>query len=141
VIGRVATIVCALSFALLASACGRAEPDSSEEFRGEAKLVANTIEDLQTAGKRGDGARICRDLLAASVVRAIRQAGSKSCAARLEDSLEDADTFELTVKSVNVKGRTATATVASDDGNEKDRLDTMTLAKEGKRWKITALGG
>lgn len=140
-IGRVATVAVALSVAVTASGCGRSEPDSSGRFKGEERLVANTIEDLQTAGKRGDATRICNELLAAEVVEEVEKAGDEKCPARVKDSLEDADAFELTVKSVTVKGRTATATVASDDGNEKDRLDTMTLAKEGQRWKISALGG
>ena len=138
--GRVVILATALAFGAFAAGCGRSEPDSSGKFKGEEKLVANAIEDLQSAGKKRDGDRICRELLAANVVRAIRQAGAKSCAARIEDSLDDADVFELTVKSVTVKGTTATATVTSDDGNEKDRVDTMTLAKEGKRWKVAALG-
>ncbi len=139
---RIVTAAAALALGALGAGCGRSEPDSSSKFRGEEKLVANTIEDLQTAGRKRDGARICNELLAAGVVEAIQQAaGPKKCAARVEDSLGDADTFELTVRSVTVKGNTATAAVASDDGDDKDRIDTMTLAKEGKRWKITALGG
>jgi hypothetical protein len=138
--GRVATVAVAVTLAALVAGCGRSEPDSSGMFKGEEKLVANAIEDLQTAGEKRDGARICNELLARSVVRAIRQAGAKTCAQRVEDSLDDADVFELTVKTVTVKGSAATATVTSDDGNEKDRIDTMTLAKEGKRWKIAELG-
>lgn len=140
-IQRVALTALAAVLALLAAGCGSSEPDSSAKFKGEQKLVANAVEDLQTAGSKRDGERICRELLAASVVRAIRQAGDKSCVARIEESLDDADTFELTVRSVTIKGRTATAVVASDDGNEKDRVDTLTLAKEGRRWKIASLAG
>lgn len=127
---------------LVLGACGRGEPDSSSKFKGEEKLIANAIEDFQSAGSKRDGDRICRDLLAVEVVRAIEQAsGKRKCAARIEDSLDDADTFEITVRSVSVKGNTATAVVASDAGNEKDRVDTMTLAKEDRRWKIASLAG
>jgi hypothetical protein len=139
--GRVVIIVAALALAALTAGCGRAEPDSSGKFKGEEKLVANAIEDLQTAGEKDDAAKICNELLARSVVQSIRQAGAKTCAARVKDSLDDADVHELTVRSVTVRGTTATATVASDDGNEKDRIDTMTLTKEDRRWKISALGG
>ena len=138
--GRVVILASALAFGAFAAGCGRSEPDSSGKFKGEEKLVANAIEDLQDAGRKGDATRICRDLLARDVVRTISKAGDKTCAQRVKDSLDDADVFDLSVKSVTVKGATATATVTSDDGNEKDRVDTMTLAKEGKRWKIAALG-
>jgi hypothetical protein len=140
VIGRVVTAAVALAAAALALGCGQGEPDSSAKFKGEEKLVANTIEDLQTAGEKDDAGRICNELLTAKVVAAIRQAGAKTCAATIEDSLDDADSFELTVKAVTVRGTTATATVLSDDGSEKDRTDTMTLVKEGRRWKISTLG-
>lgn len=138
-IRRVALTLAAAAPALVAGGCGTNEPDSSSKFRGEEKLVANAIEDLQSAGSKRDGDRICRELLAKPVVAAIRQAGSKSCAARIEKSLDDADTFELTVRSVKVEGGTARAVVASDAGDEKDRVDTIRLVKEGRRWKIASL--
>lgn len=137
---RVALTLLAAVFGLALAACGGSEPDSSSKFKGEEKLVANAIEDLQSAGEKRDGERICRELLSPRVVQAIDQAGGrKNCAARIEDSLDDADVFQLTVRSVTVKGNSATAVVASDDGNEKDRVDTMTLVKQGKRWKIDSL--
>jgi hypothetical protein len=141
VIGRVVTVAAALAFAAGTVGCGGAKPDSSGKFKGEKRLVANAIEDLQSAGEKGKAGRICDELLAAKVVAAIRQAGGKTCRATVKDSLDDADTYELTVKAVTVHGTTATATVVSDNGNKKDRTDTMTLVKEGPRWKISALGG
>jgi hypothetical protein len=56
----------------------------------------------------------------------------------VSDALDDADTFNMTVKSVTVSGATATAVV---DSKEKTANDTFKLANVGGRWKISSFGG
>ena len=127
--------------ALAAGGCGAAQDDSAEDFTGERQAVAQTVEDLQKAGRKDDAQKICDDLLAAPVVTRLRaQPGVKrDCATALEDSLEDADAFEMTVKSVNVTGNRATAVVESEAGDE-DRTDTLSFVKEGSNWKLASIG-
>jgi len=130
--------------ALLAAGCSGAAKDSTEDFRGEARQVAVTLEDYQDAARSSDEEEICNDLLDAEFVRAIEaqgDGGRGSCPDRLKDSLRDADSFEITVKKVDVSGTRATATVESE-GRDKDRTDTITLVKGGTpaRWRIATIG-
>ena len=48
--------------------------DSSGKFRGDQRLVANTIEDFESAASKGDQDQICRELLAKPLDRHVRRA-------------------------------------------------------------------
>ena len=121
--------------------CGAASKDSASSFSGEQKKVAQAVEDLQSAGKSRDAGKICKKLLARSVVARLEAAkGAKhDCSNALGDSLDDADAFDLTVKSVKVDGTNATAVVESEAGKH-DRTDTLSLVNEGGRWKLASIG-
>jgi hypothetical protein len=121
----------------LATGCGRAGSDSASDFSGIKKDVAGTVEDLESAARKSDEGEICRNLLSSSLIQTFRSTGH-SCTSAIADAIDDADTFDMTVKSVTVTGTTATAVV---DSKEKSTNDTFKLAKEGGRWKITSLGG
>jgi hypothetical protein len=124
--------------------CG-AQKDSSTKFSGAKRPVAQAIEDLQSAGQKGDSKKICSDLLATSVVKRITTP-TKTCSKVVKQQLDDADSFELEVVSVALDGSKtsaaahATARVKSTDNGE-DRFDNFTLIKEAGRWKIQSLGG
>ena len=61
------------------------------------------------------------------------------CEAAIIRQLTEVDSLEVTVESVSVTGTTATATVKSvHEGKKKD--STIALVKEGKLWKVSALG-
>jgi hypothetical protein len=134
--------------ALLAGGCGAASKDSAKNFTGEAKQVATTIEDLQTAASKHDATKICSQYLATALVDKIKAHGKRTCDATLKESLKDVDNFELQVvkQGVTVTGTTATAKVKSASGKN-DRVDTLQLVKEPQRtggktveiWKISAL--
>jgi hypothetical protein len=128
----VVTVACAL----LISACGT-NASSAEKFAGEEKAVAQVVEDISSAGRSGDAARICSDLLAAALVERMK-AGSASCASELDKSLDDADDFNLEVEDVTVSGDTATARVTGNDGDS-DRTVTFRFVKEEGRWKAEAI--
>jgi hypothetical protein len=134
---RLAALLVALPLTL--GACGQAQKDSAKDFTGEQKAVAQTVEDLQKASRKGDEGKICDDLLAPALVTKIKTASKDTCEQALHDALRDADTFELQVEKVAVDGSTATATVTSDTG-PKDRTDTLELVKDGGAWKISTLG-
>ena len=131
------TVVLLLAAAGIATGCGTAGSNSSSDFTGSKKDVAKTVEDLESASRRSDEAKICRDLLAASLIDALRT-GGKSCDSAVSDALDDADAFDMTVKSVTVTGTNATAVV---DSKEKSANDTFKLQKVGGRWKISSFGG
>jgi len=130
--------------AVVAGGCGASDASSTEDFKGEDRAVAQVVEDLQDAGRRGDAKRMCDDLLAKPVVDRLREvartlpARTDDCAEALDESLKDADDFDLETTKVTIKGATATATVRSDGGKE-DRTDTLALVKEGRNWKLAEI--
>jgi hypothetical protein len=125
---------------LLLGACGQSGNDSAKGFQGDQKAVAQAVEDLQSAGRKRDASKICDDLLAPALVKRIEQSSSGTCSKALDQALQDADSFDLTVKKVAVTGTRATAVVVSDAG-KKDRTDTLALERVGSNWKVAALGG
>lgn len=135
---RLAVLLCA--GALTLSACGSTTKDSAGDFRGDQKAVAQTVEDLQSASKKGDEAKICSDLLAPALLTRIKAAQKDGCEPAMKDALKDVDSFELTVKKVAISGTSATATVTDDVGKKDDRTTTLTLVKVGNAWKISELG-
>lgn len=126
--------------ALALAGCGGAASteDSAGRFKGEDRAVAQTVEDLQDAAQRGDEQRLCSTILSKALVDRFEAAGGAGCAAAIEEAVQDADTFDLTVTKVEVTGATAKATVRSEVG-ERDKTDALELVKEGGRWKISAL--
>lgn len=129
--------------ALTLSACGQSAKDSSDDFKGEQKAVAQTVEDLQSASSKGDEDKICDEILAADLAKKIKardDGKSPSCANALKDALRDADSFELQVKKVEIDGTTATATVESDKTGSDKQTTQLTLTKAGDGWRIASLG-
>jgi hypothetical protein len=131
------TVALLLAAAGIATGCGTAGSNSSADFTGAKKDVAKSIEDFESAARRSDQAKICRDLLATSLIDSLRT-GGESCDSAVSDALDDADTFDMTVKSVTVSGSTATAVI---DSKEKSANDTFKLQKVGDQWKIASFGG
>ena len=125
--------------ALLAGGCGAtsSSEDDAPAFRGEQRLAAQAVEDLQDAAIEGDEARICRELLAEALADRLGGTG-EGCEQTVEDALEDTDTSDLTVRAVRVSGTTATASVEAERGDA-DRVTTVGLAKEGGRWRVSRL--
>lgn len=129
------------ALALAGCAGGSGGEDSSGKFEGEQKLVANTVEDLETAADDRDGAKVCRDLIAAELQQRIsRSAQGTACSRAVDDAIEDADATDLEVRSVVVRGTSATAVVRADLGDDRSEDRTMSLVKQGGRWKISDLG-
>ncbi|HEY2632785.1 MAG TPA: nuclear transport factor 2 family protein [Solirubrobacteraceae bacterium] len=59
------------------------------------------------------------------------------CQAVLKKQLVQLDSTNLTIESVSVNGATATAKVKSTYSG-KSRITTVSLVKEGSRWKIAS---
>ena len=112
--------------------------DSSGKFTGDQRLVANTIEDFESAASKGDQDQICRELLAKPLIATYAKRGG-TCEKAVDDALKDTDSFGLTVESVRITDTDATARVKADRG-KKDIIQTMSLVKEGPGWRISAFG-
>jgi hypothetical protein len=124
--------------ALALSACGTTGKDSAKNFQGEQRAVAQAIEDLQTAGRKGDQDKICEQLLAPALVQKITAANGP-CPNALKDRIADADVFELQVQKVTIDGDRATAVVKTD-GGDPDQTYSLGLQKVGGSWKLSSLG-
>jgi hypothetical protein len=128
----------ALALAVLAGGCASSgSKDSTADFRGEQRLVAATVEDLESAAADGDEGKLCRELLARSVVDRLGR-GGRTCGQTVKDALKDADSSDLTVRSVRVDGTRASVAVKEERGRA-DRVSTVRLVKEGGRWRIATL--
>jgi hypothetical protein len=132
------TLALLLAAAGLATGCGASSSNSAADFSGVKKDVATTVDDLGSAAKKSDEVKICRDLLAPSLIATLRAANKSSCDTAVNDAIKDADTFDMTVKSVNVTGNAATAVV---DSKRKSTNDTFTFEKVGGSWKISGFEG
>ena len=131
---RLLAPACLIALALGASACGTTT--STAGFKGTAHEVAQTISDLQSDVTSGERKKICERDFAAPAVEKL--GGVQACETAVKNRLAEIDNTELQVESVKVSGNTATAQVKSVYGGKK-RIRTVTLAKEGSRWKITAI--
>jgi hypothetical protein len=112
--------------------------DSSGKFSGEQRLVANTVEDFESAAAKGDQDQICRELLAKPLVAEYARRGG-TCEKVVDGVLRDTDSFGLTVESVRIAAAQATARVKADRG-KKDVIRSLTLVKEGPGWRISQFG-
>jgi hypothetical protein len=130
---RLLALACLPPLAL--AACGTTT--STSGFHGTQHEVAQTVADLQSDVTSSDRKKVCERDLAAPVVTKL--GGVKACEAAIKNRIAEIDNTELKVESVKVAGATATAQVKSVYGGDK-RVRTVTLAKEGSRWKITAIG-
>lgn len=130
---RVLALLVALPLVL--GACGQAAKDSASDFQGDKQVVAQVVEDLQSAGRKNDSTKICTTLLASVLVTEIKRASGGDCEKGVKDALSDADSFELQVQKVTISKDVAFAVVKSE-GGDKDRVDTLELLKEDGKWKL-----
>ncbi|HEX5308138.1 MAG TPA: nuclear transport factor 2 family protein [Solirubrobacteraceae bacterium] len=128
-----ATTLLALTTAI--GGCG--ETASTSSFKGESHNVAQAISDLQTDVTAREQKKLCQRDLAASVTTALTQAGG-GCQAALKNQLLQIDATNLTIQSIAVSGKHATARIKSTFAG-KSRVSTMTLVKEGGGWKVATL--
>lgn len=133
-------LVAALALAGCAGGGGTSNVNSASDFTGEQKLVANIVEDLQSAAEDSDERKICGSLLVAELRDAIAAKNkAATCTAALEKGLKDTDQADLTVKRVVIDGDTATVVVQAKLGDDARREQVVGLAKVAGAWKISKL--
>ena len=137
---RTLSPIAVLAAVLLAGCAAQSSNnDDTSKFKGDQRLVANTVEDFQSAASKGDQDKICRDLLAKALVQQYSQRGG-TCEKVVDAALKDTDSFDLTVEKVAISGQQATATVKADRG-KKDLTQAITLVKQGAGWRISEFAG
>lgn len=132
---RPAAVLVAALLALVLASCGSTV--STGSFKGPSKAIAERISDFQSNVTAREEKKLCsRDL--ASAVRTRLQAAGSSCVGALEKQLGAITDFEVSVSSVAVHGKSATARVKTT-WSGKQRTTTMRLVEEGGAWKIAAV--
>jgi ribosomal protein S20 len=135
--------------ALTAGACAAlclalgacAKTVSTGAFSGEQKEVAQAVSNLQSDVTAADQSKICSNDLAARIVARLNAAPG-GCKAVIKEQVAEIDSAELSIQSVQLSGagaqRSAKASVRSKYAG-KTRSGTVSLLKEGGKWKISAL--
>ncbi len=137
---RQLSLLCACALActcaLALAAC--AKTVSTAGFKGAEQEVAETIKNLQADATAGEQKKICANDVATSVVKGL--GGAKDCESAIKSQLSEIDSLELTVQSIKIAptGTTATANVKSVHAG-KSRASTLSLVKEGGKWKIASV--
>lgn len=131
-----------VAIAILALALGGcASSTSSAGFSGEQHDAAQTIVDLQSDVNASNQKKICEEDLAGAVVAKL-DASPGGCQTAIKEQLAEVDNAEVKVDSVTLgsgsSAGSATAHVRSIYAG-KTRSTTVTLRKEGGRWKIATL--
>jgi hypothetical protein len=136
---RLLALLCAVCLAIGLAACSKTLSISA--FKGEEHAVAQTISNLQTDVTAGDQQKICTNDLAGPVVARLN-ATPGGCKQAIKGQLSELDNFEVAVQSVHLSTAgaqpTATAHVTSIHGG-KTKASTLSLVKEGGKWKISSL--
>jgi hypothetical protein len=136
---RLLALLSAVCLALGLAACSKTL--SITAFKGEEHAVAQTISNLQADVTAGDEQKICANDLAAPVAARLN-ASPGGCKQAIKNQLTELDNFEVAVQSVHLSTTgaqpTATAHVTSTYGG-KTRASTLSLVKEGGKWKISSL--
>jgi hypothetical protein len=126
------TALLVLALALGLSACAET---GAGNFKGESHSVAQSVSDFQNDVSARDQKKLCENDLAAALKTSLKSTAS-GCEAVLKKQLVEVDSPTLTIESIAVKGAVADARVKSTFSG-KNRITTLTLVKEGSRWKIS----
>ena len=127
-----------LALALALAGCAQT-PTSTNDFKGDEKAVAQTIEDLQSDAQGRKPGEICSNLLSRELADTVKSAGN-DCTSEMEKITTDADDFELEVTDVTITGTTATAKVEARRDGKKNAVTTFTLVQEDGDWRLSDLG-
>jgi hypothetical protein len=130
-------LLCAPLLAAVLAACGSVV--STSAFKGAQHEIAQTISNLQADSTAGEEKKICAEDLAKGVVA--RLGGTTGCEATIKNQLSQVDSMELNVQSVTVAvgGAAASAQVKGIYAGKK-RLGSLSLVKEGGKWRVSTLG-
>lgn len=116
------------------TACG--ETASTGNFKGESHNVAQTVANFQSDATASDQKKLCENDLTAALTARLHSAGG--CQTVLKNQLHEIDALNMTIESIAVNGSAASARVKSTYAG-KSRITTITLVKEGSRWKISGV--
>ena len=120
---------------------GTKSTSSSENYSGDEKLVANTIEDFQANATAHDGAKICSTQITSQLAKEITaKTPGASCATTVTAGMKATDEADLTVTIDPKDDNKATAAVTARTGQKSSQKYSFTLERADKRWQISSFG-
>jgi len=105
------------------------------------KDVAQAIYDMRDAIAKRDQGKVCDSFLSTKLKNQLAGLAKKrngtDCSDELKDSLQDVDSTDIKVESVNVTGNSATATVKTNLPHGTDPCATYPMVNE-RGWRLDA---
>jgi hypothetical protein len=106
-------------------------------FTGTKALIAAKLNLLASDGSSSNGSDICKNVLAPAVRSKLNSIGN--CATIIDNQLKTIDDFTMTIKTISVAGKSATAHVQTSLNGTKVTSE-VSLAKSSVGWRISSLG-
>ncbi|MGH2968889.1 MAG: hypothetical protein ACRDK0_07480, partial [Solirubrobacteraceae bacterium] len=132
---RVHTTLTLVAAALALGGCTPQQQSSSGDFQGAEREVAEVVDDLASAGRKGDAEEICTRILSRDLAAEL-EAGRSDCIDQMTKTIQDVNDFDLEVRDVAITGTTARAQVRQGDDGP---TATFEFAREGGGWRATSL--
>lgn len=115
--------------AMVAAACGKTSPQDE---------VRSTVEAFAGAVARRDYQALCDTYFSTSLVSGLERAGLP-CEAAIRPEIAATRRPRLEIRRVEVQGDRARVFVRTSAANQPPSEDTLALAREQGRWRISAL--
>jgi Putative lumazine-binding len=117
---------------------------SSGGFTGTSADVATTLNTLSSDGTSANGADICAKVLSTALVKTLNRVAAAAkkgdtCATVVVNQLKTVDDFSLSIKTIVIKGSTATARVQTAYLGKKV-VSGVSLVNESGSWRIASIG-
>jgi len=109
---------------------------SNAGFTGERANVATALNLLASDASSANGSDICKNVLAQAVRSRLNQIGS--CEKIIDNQLKTSDDFTLTIKKIDIAGKTATARVQTQHNGDKV-TSTVSLLKQNGLWRLKSI--
>jgi hypothetical protein len=122
--------------ALAVAGCGATPRDSAQDFKGDERAVAAVVERVEKAARDDKPEVVCTQLLSPKLLETLRKQGT-NCKTGVKESFRDADSLDITVDDVAIRGTHATVKAGYRRGS-KDRTAMLELDRDGGAWKISA---
>ncbi len=123
---------------------GTKSTSSVDNFAGDSKQVAKTVENFQAEATADNGTKICTALITAKLAEQIKAKNPQaSCAASVTAAMKATDEAALTVTKVTIDAKNkdkATATVSAKTGDKSSKSYSFTLIRSGNSWQISSFG-
>ena len=126
-------LLTALALAVALTGCGSKKPPSAEA------QVRSTLQSFVTAVEKRQYQKLCDEIFAPALLKQAQSIGLP-CEVAMRTSLEDVRDPKLTVGTVKVTGKTASAEIKTAAAGQPPSTDTIRLQRLNGRWRVSALG-